>query len=106
MLTIHMLAQECGEVCQPITNAVRVGTELHLVGNTTPDAAGRHAKQHHVGREMSLLHCLLMPLPGHVQLTCATADPYDCECGTAHTACNVLHSQNSPEDQIHNMRLS
>lgn len=40
LLTVHMLAQECGEVCQPITNAVRVGTELNLVGHTTPDAAG------------------------------------------------------------------
>lgn len=51
MLTIHMLAQELGEVCQPTTNAVRVGTELHLVGNTTPDAAGRHEQQHQLGHD-------------------------------------------------------
>ena len=37
-----MLTQECGEVCQPITNAVRVGTELHLVGYATSDAAGKY----------------------------------------------------------------
>jgi hypothetical protein len=40
-LTVYVLLQECIKVCQIVANAVRVHTQLNLVGNTTP----AHGKQ-------------------------------------------------------------